>query len=349
MGSEAARILHHDQTGRVIAVFKRSCYIQCQQGVVCIGLASLGQGPLHILLESIQDHLPKQITSGLPVNIGCGLRQCVDGDAPHCVRFAAEKNSMLFSGKILSKASNTLSLQLIQSVMEMLVPTEQHGFGWILGKADWRRKNVAVGGMIVGGMNAGGMSAGGMSEELGALDSSFRRQCFPALLCLSRWLEVYLDCDAEPYPDSSPSGNHDSLPDARRVAQMTEEASLQLPALLGAGPGLTPAGDDLLAGVMLALHRVDRAPLADLIWKQLEPQLVFRTNAISGAHLCLAAKGQCSETMLQLLELLFIESTHHEPDDAQSMAMDIQTLANRMGASSGWDSLAGMSLVLRAL
>ena len=56
--------------------------------------------------------------------------------------------------------------------------------------------------------------------------------------------------------------------------------------LPGAGPGLTPSGDDLLAGVMLALHRLHHAGS----WRRCfgnnwSPMLATRTNAISAAHL----------------------------------------------------------------
>lgn len=116
-------------------------------------------------------------------------------------------------------------------------------------------------------------------------------------------------------------------------------ASAVLP-LLGAGPGLTPASDDVIAGVMLALIRFQRADLAWSIWQTISPCLATRTNRISAAHLEQAALGFCGESMNKLLDDIF-----------QAENIEVATLAtelDRMGCTSGWDTLGGVIIVIDA-
>jgi len=61
-------------------------------------------------------------------------------------------------------------------------------------------------------------------------------------------------------------------------------------ALLGLGPGLTPAGDDVLAGALVALHHL-RDPRRDELAAAVEP-LLHRTTTVSAALLRQAALGR---------------------------------------------------------
>lgn len=52
-GQRAHRILQQRSTGIAVAVFRRSAYLECAaQGLICIGDASLGRGPLNARLET---------------------------------------------------------------------------------------------------------------------------------------------------------------------------------------------------------------------------------------------------------------------------------------------------------
>lgn len=339
LGSEAARILRKCQSGHVLAVFKRSFYIQCGGCVLCVGLPSLGEGPLHVLLASNQNHLPKEIINDLSVKVGCNPTRCAESDLELCVRSSNEDNMQLYSGRVIFKASSPLALQLVQQSLLTLAPPQPHGFGWMVGNPDWHCHNTSPEDSAAG---------------LDALERSLRLHCMPALLILSQWLRQSLERHDEKYRDESARVNDANVRCTQCVVAITDEMSSQVPNLLGAGLGLTPSGDDLLAGIMLALHRINRTDLANALWELLEPKVGSRTNIISCAHLQLAAKGQCSEPMLQLLEYLFSNNIVKQRNGVkaagvQAAADDIQTLANRIGASSGWDTLAGMSLVLRAL
>lgn len=110
--------------------------------------------------------------------------------------------------------------------------------------------------------------------------------------------------------------------------------------LLGAGPGLTPAGDDVIAGIMLALIRFQRADLAQTIWQAIQGSLPTLTNVISAAHLEQAAKGFCGEPMKDLLDEIF--------QSEQIEAATLEATLNSMGCTSGWDTLGGVVMVIDA-
>jgi hypothetical protein len=101
-------------------------------------------------------------------------------------------------------------------------------------------------------------------------------------------------------------------------------------ALIGRGPGLTPAGDDFVGGAMIALRVAGRnagaAALADRIAAWALPLAKKRTNRISRAHLECAARGEGHEALHDLL--CSFEKKH------------LDRLA-RIGHTSGLDAAAG--------
>ncbi len=109
--------------------------------------------------------------------------------------------------------------------------------------------------------------------------------------------------------------------------------------LIGLGPGLTPAGDDYLGGVLLALRWLGRGAQAESLWRWLEPLLSGRTSAISGAHLAAAASGEAHEALHEVLENL---AAWEAPDLNPCLAR-----LDAVGHSSGWDALAGIVAVAR--
>lgn len=138
---------------------------------------------------------------------------------------------------------------------------------------------------------------------------------------------------------------------ATRMAQQARQAVMQLnqalaqPAnremivetvsrLAGLGPGLTPAGDDYLIGVMAALWLTGRREHLPLITESAIP----KTTALSRAFLKAAANGE------------FIEPWHHLveawlQDDRQTLATAVDNIA-QFGASSGSDALGGFANTL---
>jgi len=106
-------------------------------------------------------------------------------------------------------------------------------------------------------------------------------------------------------------------------------------ALIGLGPGLTPAGDDLLGGAMCALYAAGRPGLAKRLAAWALPLAAAGTSRISRAHLDCAAQGECGEAVNDAIVALL---SGGEPDLARIDAI---------GHTSGWDALAGAALALK--
>lgn len=119
------------------------------------------------------------------------------------------------------------------------------------------------------------------------------------------------------------------------------DAAPGLEELIGAGPGLTPSGDDFLAGGLLGLHAIQRGDLLGRVWAELRPKLRHGTHEISAAHLSCAARGWLSEAQHGLLNALLAGS-------ASALSVGIQALSGDSHTSS-WDGLAGIASTLRIL
>jgi hypothetical protein len=104
--------------------------------------------------------------------------------------------------------------------------------------------------------------------------------------------------------------------------------------LAGLGPGLTPAGDDYLLGIMAALGLIGRSNLAQEIAEAALP----RTTLLSGAFLRAAEKGLFAEEWHRLVEALL-------QGKEQATAEACERLSH-WGATSGRAALAGFSAIL---
>lgn len=120
------------------------------------------------------------------------------------------------------------------------------------------------------------------------------------------------------------------------------EAGLDKPisALLGLGPGLTPSGDDLIAGFLIASHHVGNGGAASALWKRLEDQARLQTNRISFAHLVVAGQGAGAAPLHDLLDAI--------SDNSIEQIAKILDDVDKIGHSSGWDAVAGLLLLLEA-
>ncbi len=109
--------------------------------------------------------------------------------------------------------------------------------------------------------------------------------------------------------------------------------------LLGLGPGLTPSGDDVLGGVLLALHELGQKHKAHLLAMALAPYMAH-TNRISRAHLGAAAQGYGAEVLHMLLFALC---------GKQNALASVCERLDGVGHSSGWDACLGVVLTLHAM
>ena len=97
-------------------------------------------------------------------------------------------------------------------------------------------------------------------------------------------------------------------------------------ALIGLGPGLTPAGDDFVGGAMIALRVRGDTRLADRIAGWALPLADANTSRISRAHLECAAQGEGHEYLHAFLS---------------APTRDNLDRLSRVGHTSGLDAAAG--------
>ena len=152
------------------------------------------------------------------------------------------------------------------------------------------------------------------------------------------WTPPPIDGPARPVPlpgaaRSALAGEADLL---IALAALLERGDVEAAAGLlgGLGPGLTPAGDDLLAGIALTLHAFGFS----------EPRLramveTVRTTDLARAYLRWAARGQCIAPAHDLLRAVA------GGDDAGVARAERELCSH--GASSGADLLLGIDLALR--
>lgn len=106
-------------------------------------------------------------------------------------------------------------------------------------------------------------------------------------------------------------------------------------ACVGLGQGLTPSGDDMLLGVLAALHRYTPACIP-LLSQAIHP-LLHRTNEISASYLDLAMKGYVATPVLDVLYHL-----------GQNWEAPKRVLLS-VGHSSGSDILYGILTAVKEL
>ena len=103
------------------------------------------------------------------------------------------------------------------------------------------------------------------------------------------------------------------------------------------GAGLTPAGDDLIGGAIIALHALGRKALAKRIAKWAVSLSRTRTNRISRAHLACAAVGEGHEALHLALSAILA--------GRRSLRKELAAL-KRIGHTSGMDALCGALLAV---
>ncbi|MSO54280.1 MAG: DUF2877 domain-containing protein [Rhodospirillales bacterium] len=269
MGRVARRALSGPSSGRVLAVFRRSVYVETAAGLACLGATSLGAGPLNAVGEAGEEL-----------------------DEP-LARLAADAP--------------------VQIVDESLTINNGLSLSW-RGAAEWRPARgpwpIAI---LRESLAALRDLAAARAPADGIAPVAFRNEgpgpLREAAAAFGEWLrEVIAD---ETLRD--PSGD--------------------IEALIGLGPGLTPAGDDYLGGALIALRAFGRPAIADrlAVWALVAARR--RTSTISRAHLAAAAAGEGSEALHILLEALAKHRTG-------GLAAGLDRI-DLIGHTSGWDALAG--------
>lgn len=109
---------------------------------------------------------------------------------------------------------------------------------------------------------------------------------------------------------------------------------------VGAGPGLTPSGDDVLCGVLLGLRVRGLAQLLPRLWVEVVPRL-GTTTTLAAALLAEAVEGYALPQVVRVGEALVA-------GDEQAAAAACAEVAT-IGHTSGEDLLAGLAGCLDAL
>lgn len=121
-------------------------------------------------------------------------------------------------------------------------------------------------------------------------------------------------------------------------------AAEQACTLLGYGRGLTPSGDDLIAGLLLAINRWThllpddqrRSRLNDLLIKH----AYTHTTSLSANIIAAAGRGEADERLIGALDALF--TFQWQPVEAAQLLLSY-------GSSSGVDAFLGMVLAIKTL
>jgi hypothetical protein len=135
--------------------------------------------------------------------------------------------------------------------------------------------------------------------------------------------------------------------DGARAAQAllrgdTDDAHAQLVGLLGRGPGLTPSGDDVVAGVLLASRRVLPYEEAEAVATAVRRAARLATTVVSRGMLSDAGAGWCPDVVARGLAALVAPPGGQGEAAGRAAVHDLL----RVGHTSGGDLLCGALGVL---
>jgi len=102
--------------------------------------------------------------------------------------------------------------------------------------------------------------------------------------------------------------------------------------LLGAGPGLTPSGDDFFCGVLCTLHLFGFSVVANSLWNSVANTARRSTTQVSVALIEQSALGEIGERLEHVL-LAYYQSS--------ITAGEFEHLLTQIGETSGWDWFTG--------
>jgi hypothetical protein len=129
-----------------------------------------------------------------------------------------------------------------------------------------------------------------------------------------------------------------SLPSARVSRRWPQEALNAATMLVGLGPGLTPSGDDLLGGLMLALGARGDLRLRDQLWDHIVDDLDSLTVPPSAMHMTAAAHGLAHQALHALVNEILAGGN-------VDLAAKLDAVLE-LGATSGIDAVAGVIIGL---
>ncbi len=124
--------------------------------------------------------------------------------------------------------------------------------------------------------------------------------------------------------------------------KVLEEAVVLLTDFIGEGSGLTPSGDDLVSGYLLAMNRWNphrwQVDLLESLNQRITASAIQKTTTLSANLIELATSGEADERLIRALDSIFT--------GALSSA-EASKLLTSYGSSSGMDAFCGMGLAIK--
>lgn len=111
--------------------------------------------------------------------------------------------------------------------------------------------------------------------------------------------------------------------------------------LLGLGPGLTPSGDDFLAGLVVGLRAAGRLEVAHALGREIVALAPLCTSEISAAHLMAALRAGLAENLQTLIHAVL-------QGDSSATKYGLRRF-DRESHYSCWDALAGVTTAFRCI
>ncbi len=116
----------------------------------------------------------------------------------------------------------------------------------------------------------------------------------------------------------------------------------QLISFLGEGSGLTPSGDDLVVGFLLAMNRWNphawQPELLETLNSRMSTTAIQKTTTLSANMIELAVSGDADERLIVSLDSIFT---------GEKTPAETAELLRSFGSSSGIDSFCGMALSIK--
>jgi Protein of unknown function (DUF2877) len=280
ISTRAASTLQSCSELEVVALFERSLYLRHGNAFVCLGDASIGNGPLNALLSEFDQGLTQ-----LPI------------------------------GSVVRSADHRLSFRDAATLRWAAAP-QWATPPWPVAR-DRSPLTAATLELLRGTSPTDGMFRPAVHHILGA--------GLPATTPLQTRAKAALA----------------ALADALVAAPSLRAAHLKTATrgLIGLGPGLTPSGDDVLAGALLGLHAMGHATLAAQLGTHVAAASANGTSPLSAAFLRCAIDGETSAPLHQALSAALTNA---------DWPTALDTL-NHIGHTSGWDHLAGFLIALAAV
>jgi len=320
IGTVAARFLAMHRTARVAAAFGRCVYLEADGEFLCLG-AGIGNGPLNAVVET-----PSPLWGG--VRGGRPKTECHRGASPHLRYHAAGEPASaepapFVTGKVFEVSPTSIrsaGVTIDISAARLWRP------------APWPDPASAAavqrGMTTIRSIAASALPTDGLSPQLFCLssavlgprtgDSALERIARPRVQRLLAWLDSETAAVAPPYG-------------ARRKPPVD---------LLGLGPGLTPSGDDVLCGVLLALQAIGERSSAAALASAIAAKAPRLTTPLSASFLAAAAEGLSNQALHD-----FVAAIIAGRDEALPPVM---AELGRIGHTSGWDAMAGAFAVINA-